>query len=373
MADLPPAGITPVVMPKWGLSMKEGTVVALLVTEGDTVEVGAPLMDVETDKLDGTVEAADAGTLRRLVAEVGRTYPVKGLLGVLAGPDVADDVVDAFVAGYVVPEADEEDEAESAYQFAEVAGIRVRYARQGGGDRTVVLVHGFGGDLDNWLFNLGPLTEQAEVVAVDLPGHGQSELTLPGASVEALAAFVVAFLDELGLDTVDLVGHSLGAAIASNIALDQPGRVTSVALLAPAGFGPEIDAGYLDGFVSAKTKRELKPVLGRLFADERLVNRTLVDGVLRYKRLDGVDALLAELRDGVFAGGQQVALPGRRLGETGVPVLVVWGAADQVIPSSHAEHAPAGATVAVLDDAGHMVQMEKASDVNALLGQHLQR
>jgi pyruvate dehydrogenase E2 component (dihydrolipoamide acetyltransferase) len=371
MAGEPPEGITPVVMPKWGLSMKEGTVVALLVAEGDTVEVGAPLMDVETDKLDGTVEAADAGTLRRLVAEVGRTYPVKGLLGVLAGPDVPDDEVDAFIAGYVVPEADEEDGADSAYRFVEVAGIRVRYARQGEGDRTVVLLHGFGGDLDNWLFNLGPLTQRAEVVALDLPGHGQSDLVLPGATLGALAAFVVAFLDELGLDAVDLVGHSLGGAIASQVALDQPGRVTSVALLAPAGLGPEIDADYLDGFVRATSKRELKPVLGRLFADEGLVNRSLVDGVLRYKRLDGVDALLAELREGVFPGGQQAALPGRRLGETPVRVLVVWGAADQVIPSAHAAHAPAGATVAVLDEAGHMVQMEKASDVNELLARHL--
>ena len=360
-------GITPVVMPKWGLSMKEGKVVTWLVADGDDIAVGTELMDVETDKINGTVEATDAGRLRRRVAEEGHTYPVKALLGVLAEETVSDDDIDAFIAGYVVPAEDEDTEAGGGYDHVEVDGIRVRYSRQGEGGKTVVLLHGFGGDLDNWLFNVGPLAARADVVALDLPGHGESAISLPGSSVEALAGFVMAFVDQLGIGRCHLAGHSLGAVVAAQVALDHPDRVAGLVLIAPAGFGPDINMEYIDGFVRAAGKKELKALLGQPFADESLVTRTLVDGVLRYKRLDGVSELLGSLAAGLFPDGRQASEPGRRLDARSVPVTVVWGGDDRVIPAAHADASPEGATVVVLEKAGHMVQMERAGEVNELL------
>jgi pyruvate dehydrogenase E2 component (dihydrolipoamide acetyltransferase) len=164
-----------------------------------------------------------------------------------------------------------------------------------------------------------------------------------------------------------LVGHSLGAAIAAQLALDHPDRVAGVVLIAPAGFGPDINMDYIDGFVRAAGKKDLKAVLGQLFADESLVTRALVDGVLRYKRLDGVSDLLGSLAAGLFPEGRQAAEPGRRLDARSMPVTVVWGGDDRVIPAAHADAAPEGATVVVLEKAGHMVQMERAGEVNELL------
>lgn len=367
------ADITPIVMPKWGLSMKEGTVNAWLVDEGAQISVGLPILDVETDKIANAVEAPDAGTLRRKVAQAGEVLPVKALLGVLAPAEVSDADIDAYVAGYVTP-ADEEgadDEAAAAYHFVEVDGIRVRYASRGEGGRTVLFIHGFGGDLDNWLFNLDAIAEKNKVVALDLPAHGQSTPKLPGTTLEDLAQFVLRFMDTLDIEAAHLVGHSMGGGVAAQMAVDAPARVLSVALISPAGLGEEVNNAYTEGFVSAQSRRDLKPVVELLFADPGLVSRQMLDDLLKYKRLDGVSEALGALGASLFANGRQGEQPGAKLAGTGKPVLVVWGGQDRIIPAAHAGNAPAGATVRVFDDAGHMSQMEKANDVNALLKQHL--
>lgn len=369
------AGITPIVMPKWGLSMKEGTVMSWLVAEGDDISVGLPILEVETDKIANAVEAPDPGVLRRKVANEGELLPVKALLGVMAGADVSDADIDAYIAGYVTPASDDEgdDAADApAYQFVEVDGLRIRYARRGASEGTPVLfIHGFGGDLDNWLFNIDAVGEGLPVIALDLPGHGQSTVKLPGASIAALADFVARFLAAIDVEHAHVVGHSMGGAIASQLALAHPRRVASLSLIASAGLGGEINTGYTEGFSRAGSRRDLKPVLEQLFNDASLVSRQMIDDVLKYKRLDGVEALLLELNGGLFAGGRQVEQPGLSLESAGKPLLVIWGTDDKIVPAIHVANVPPGATVERFAGAGHMVQMEKAGEVNRLLKQHV--
>ncbi len=102
--------ITPIIMPKWGLTMEEGTVGAWLVEPGTQIEVGMPILDVETEKLTNAVEAADAGLLRRQLAGAGETLPVKSLLGIMADESVSDAEIDQFIADWVPPSADELDD-----------------------------------------------------------------------------------------------------------------------------------------------------------------------------------------------------------------------------------------------------------------------
>ena len=365
--------IVPISMPKWGLEMREGTITAWLVEEGAEIAVGTPLVEVETDKISNAVEAPDPGLLRRRVAKEGETLPVKALLGVLADRSVDDAEIDAYVANYVVPAAAGDDgESESPYERVEVDGLAVRYARRGPSTGVPVLfVHGFGGDLGNWLFNLDALAEVAPVIALDLPGHGQSATTLPGAALADLARFVARFLDQLDIERVHAVGHSLGGAIATRFALDHPGRVATLTLVNSAGLGPEINGGYTSGFVEAASRRELKPVVEQLFANPELASRQLVDDLLKYKRLDGVAESLTTLAAAQFPAGRQAEQPGRELAGRDLPLLVVWGREDRVIPVEHADNAPAGATVRIFEDTGHMTMMERASDFNALLKRHI--
>ena len=363
--------IVPIVMPKWGLSMKEGKVTGWLLEDGSKINPGDAILEVETDKIAGSVEAHEAGVLRRRVGQPDTVYPVKTLLGVIADPSVPDEEIDAFVSSFVTPSA-EDDEAEQGpkYEYAETPSGALRYAKRGSGGATVILIHGFGGDLDNWLFNIDALGEVATVYALDLPGHGQSSKSLDNPGLDSLADAVASFMGAVGIDSAHLVGHSMGGAIAMHMAAADPGKVDSLTLICSAGLGPEIGS-YVDRYVAAQGRKELKPVLEQLFADKSLVSRQLVDDVLKYKRLDGVEPLLKDLAASLFAGQTQQDQPVAKLAAGNAPpALVIWGKQDEVIPSAHAGKLP-GAKVVVFDDAGHMVFMEKASDVNSLIKTHI--
>lgn len=362
--------IIPVVMPKWGLSMKEGKVTSWLVNDGAKINVGDQILEVETDKIAGVVEAQDAGVLRRRVGAPDTVYPVKALLGVIAPEDVPDSAIEEFVGTYVTPPPEEgEEESGPKYEWADLSMGKVRYARRGDNGDAVILLHGFGGDLDSWLFNIDALGEVAAVYAFDLPGHGQSTKTMINPSLKSMTAALAEFMKATGVGSAHLVGHSMGGAIAMQMALDHPDKVKSMTLICSAGLGPEISS-FVQNYVAAQGRKDLKPVLETLFADKSLVSRQLVDDVLKYKRLDGVEAFLKSLAESLFGGGAQRDAPGKALAGKGQGTLVIWGASDEVIPAAHA-NTLAGAKVHVLEKAGHMVFMEKAGEVNALIKAHI--
>ena len=356
-------------MPKWGLSMTEGTVIAWLVEVGAELAVGDEVAEVETEKINGVVESPTAGLLRRRVAAVGDVVPVGGLLGVVADAAVPDGDIDRFVeefqASFVPEEAEEE--AGPAPETVAVEAGNLRFMRQGEDGEPLVLLHGFGGDLNNWLFTAPALAGQHVVYALDLPGHGGSTKDVGSGDLDFLAGAVEQFLDSQELGRVHLAGHSLGGLVAASLALAAPERVGSLALVASAGLGEEINREYIEGFIAAERRRELKPVLELLFADPGLVTRQLVDDVLKYKRIDGVDEALRAIAGKLFGqGGQRVVIAGR-LPELEVPLLVVWGREDRIIPAAHTERAPEGAEVHVLDGQGHSPHMEAAGDFNRIV------
>lgn len=360
-------------MPKWGLSMTEGTVVAWLVEEGAELAVGDEVAEVETEKINGVVESPAPGVLRRRVAGVGAVVPVGGLLGVIADAAVPDADIDSFVeefqAGFVPEEAEEE--AGPAPETVAVEAGNLRFMRQGEGGEPLLLLHGFGGDLNNWLFTAPALAGEHVVYALDLPGHGGSSKDVGAGDLDFLARAVGQFIDSQELERAHLAGHSLGGLVAGSLALSAPERVGSLALVASAGLGDEINREYIEGFIAAERRRELKPVLELLFADPGLVTRQLVDDVLKYKRIDGVDEALRAIASGAFGEGGQRVVIADHLAELDVPVLVVWGREDRIIPAAHAERAPEGAQVHVLDGQGHSPHMEAAGDFNRIMERFL--
>ena len=356
-----------ITMPKWGLSMQEGKVNGWLKQVGDAIEKGQEIVEVESEKIAGAVEAGAAGVLRRQLAGEEDVLAVGGLLGVIADASVSDADIDAFVADFQASfkpaEGDAEDQGPTP-QKIEVNGHKLRYLKRGEGGEPMVLIHGFGGDLNNWLFNHEALAADREVYALDLPGHGESTKDVGEGTLDALADTVAAFMDAVGVDAAHLVGHSMGGAVSLTVAARHPQRVRSLSLIGSAGLGEEINTGYIEGFVSAANRNALKPLLGDLFADTSLVTRQLVDDLLKYKRLEGVGAALGTLSGNLFANGRQNSVMADRLSGLGKPVLVIWGEEDRIIPVAHAQAVSGRVQVEVFGNRGHMVQMEAANDVN---------
>src|SRR6516225_9084008 len=137
------SAITAITMPKWGLTMTEGTVVGWLKQQGQRFAEGEEMLEIETPKITNVVEASSGGTLRRIVAQPGVTLPVGALLAVVAADEVAEAEIDTFVTGFAVPEpiVGEEAEAEGVKPHdIEIAGRRLRYLELGEGEDIPVLL-----------------------------------------------------------------------------------------------------------------------------------------------------------------------------------------------------------------------------------------
>ena len=372
------AGIEPIVMPKWGLAMQEGMLAEWHVAEGQEVAKGQEIADIETSKIANAFESPVAGKLRRQLVGIGETVPVGALLAVVADDSVTDAQLDAYIGEFQASFAESQAAAETATgpepEFVELPQGRVRFLKLGdGGGVPVLFLHGYGADLNNWLFNQPAMAANHTTYALDLPGHGGSAKAVGEGTIASLAAAVLAFMQSQDIARAHLIGHSMGGAVALALVTGQPDKVASATLVCPAGLGPEIAMDYIDGFIGASRRKKLEPVLQMLVANPDLVTGEMIEDVLKYKRLDGVDAALRTLRDALFPGGKQGLVFKDRLAEAQVPIQVFWGGQDRIVPALHGQGLPARVQVTVFEDAGHLAHMEKAGEVNAAIEAFLGR
>lgn len=245
-----------------------------------------------------------------------------------------------------------------------VKGRAYVYSR-GGEGQTVLLLHGFGGNKEQWNPMIRDLGGQFDVIALDLPGFGAS----PAPSgerftIENQARWVTEFLDELGLRSVHVVGSSMGGHIAAQMAATRPELVRSIALLEPYGVRSvrptEFDrriAMQAQSPLAPRTAREFDSMVGMVLTDAPFIPRpvyvTLADEAI--KRADLYQKIWVDLLP------DRGALPARFC-PTRTPSLLVWGDSEKVFHTDSMQllaNCRPGVSKLLMSETGHLPMMER--------------
>jgi pimeloyl-ACP methyl ester carboxylesterase len=266
-----------------------------------------------------------------------------------------------------------------------VDGLSLHYTVDGRGP-VVVLVHGLGGFAESWRHTVAALAPRATVYALDLPGFGRSAKPRGSYRLADFAEALHGFVDTMGLGQVSLVGHSLGGAVSVTYALTHPVRVERMALV----------GGIVPGFpyeFSVPARLAALPIVGELLslcrwssAYKASIARCfatpipaevdfLVDA--HYAERTSAEAracFLASLRHVRTDLGQHLDAYRRALATLDLPVLLIHGRQDPVVPPSHCAAAAGGllrGIVKWVERCGHFPHIEQADTVNAWLAQFL--
>lgn len=272
-----------------------------------------------------------------------------------------------------------------ALRFAEVAtDVGAISTMQAGSGPPVVMLHGLGATKASFLPTIGALAGRHRVIAIDLPGFGDSGKPV-GAAYDApfFARSVVALLDALELDRASLIGNSMGGRVALETGLRHPDRVDRLALLAPS-------LAWLRDRPFAPLLRLVRPELGLLqLAPRHIVEplvRRVIPGAETGWTAAGVDEFLRSFleprgRAAFYAAARAIYLDEphgehgfwTRLADLQPRSLFVWGRHDQLVPFAFARHVrktlPAARHLAL--DCGHVPQFERPTLVHDAIARFL--
>jgi len=276
--------------------------------------------------------------------------------------------------------------AEATPRTVEVHGRPINFIEAGSGP-VLLLIHGMAGTCANWEAVIEPLAINHTVIAPDFPGHGSSA---PGGGDYSLGALASALRDlmlTLGHERATLVGHSLGGGVALQFTYQFPEMVERLVLVSSGGLGPDVSpilrAAALPGaelFISATAGlgSRVGSVIGRGLGLVGLRPNTDLAEVTRgYASLTDPDrrkAFVATLRSVVGTEGQRVAALDKLYLAESLPLLIVWGENDPIIPVEHAREAHAqlhSSQLEIFADTGHVPQLERPGRFIAVLERFL--
>lgn len=256
--------------------------------------------------------------------------------------------------------------AAPASKEAVVFGQKIRYTEAGSGP-VIVLLHGLGGNSDNWVFNVGALSQKFRVVVPDQVGFGRSDKPLINYRVATYVDFLDKFLSELKVERATLVGNSMGGWVAAAYALRHPAKVERLVLVDAAGFAPpkEFDLAALSG-LNPSTRDGMKQLAGMVFFNPLLKSDAAVDVMLAQRLSAGDGYTIQSLVESIHRGEDM--LDGK-LAAIKQPVLLVWGREDGLTTLAREgerfKREIPHAQLVVFEQCGHVPQVEKAAEFNA--------
>ena len=263
-----------------------------------------------------------------------------------------------------------------------VHDARVNYVEMGEGP-PVVFIHGLSGCWQNWLENIPHMARRHRVLALDLPGFGESELPQEEISIPGYGRFVDAFLGEIGVERAALIGNSMGGFIAAETSIAHASRVEKLVLVSAAGL---VRVGNRELMLLDRAVRLGHPLVAAFLARRAyLVRRPrlrkqMLFGVVHYPGRIAPE-LAYEVASGAGKPGFMDALQAivkydfrDRLPEIEDPTLIVWGRNDRIVPVAGAhEYAQLipNSRLEVWDDTGYLPMLERPGRFNDLLDEFL--
>jgi pimeloyl-ACP methyl ester carboxylesterase len=268
----------------------------------------------------------------------------------------------------------------------EIDGTPINYVDVGspGLHEPVVLVHGLGGQWQNWLENIPRLAQERRVLALDLPGHGLTPEPTDGEiSISGYGRCVDAFCERLGLGKVALVGNSMGGFVAAEVTIQFPERVSRLTLVSAAGISsadalqqPVLLFGRVAAAIATNTAARQRSLAAR-----PITRHSALLLVARHPRLLKADLAYEGFFKGAGKPGFDDALRAclnydfrDRLPDVKVPTLIVWGEKDSIIPVRDAnefERLIADSRKIVMRDTGHIPMAERPQAFNDVLCEFL--
>jgi pimeloyl-ACP methyl ester carboxylesterase len=289
-----------------------------------------------------------------------RASPAARLAATKQGLDVAR-IAGSGPAGAVVLR-----DIAAAPSHAKISAEITLRTLQAGQGVPVIFIHGFGADLSAWRPLVGRINLGLPMMALDLPGHGASREQ----SVTSFDDIVAAVGDALRhvAGGVHLVGHSLGAAVAMALTARGDLDVRSLSLLSPAGLGPTVDAGFIDGFLLAQTEPALAAWMRRLVYDPAMLAPVLVRATLSARADADLVPAQRQVARAIFEGGTQLFSTAAALRAFAGPCTVIMGRDDAILSVAEVASAtPPQAALHRLPGVGHLPQVEAADLVVTLI------
>jgi pimeloyl-ACP methyl ester carboxylesterase len=240
-----------------------------------------------------------------------------------------------------------------------VFGRTIKYYDVGSGP-PLLLIHGMGGDADEWAFCYEPLSHGHRVLALDLLGFGRSDKPAIEYTIAGFVEVVERFLKALSIERPTLMGSSLGGWIASAFALKFRGAVSKLVLADSAGVWANLTEFGIDPHIS--TRAHMREVFDRVFYDKRLATNELVDVAYEQHLARGDGYTIASLVRNLGDGRER--LDGT-ISDIQAPTLIVWGQQDEIIPLAAGElthQLISGSELVVIPECGHVPALEKPAE-----------